>query len=71
MSGPRPQGIDPHQPSNPMKPAAKPFLENIAPDTARAIGSAACREARLDRCDELGVMDLAGAGQAAEPVMKA
>jgi len=54
-----------------MKPAAKPFLENIASDTARAIGSAACREARLDRCDELGVMDLAGAGQAAEPVMKA
>lgn len=50
-----------------MKPAGKPFVENIAPDAACAMGPVAGHETRLDRCDELRVMDLAGAGRAVEP----
>lgn len=69
--GPRSEGIEPHQPFDPMKPAVKPFLENIAPDAARAIGPVAGLEARLDRRDELGVRDLTGAGWPVEPGVEA
>lgn len=43
----------------------------MAPDAARAGGPAAGFEACLDRHDELGVMDLAGAGRAIEPSVEA
>lgn len=62
-----PQGIDPHQPFDPVKPAGKSLRENLPPDTARTGGPIIDLEACLDRRDELYVMDLAIAGRAVEP----
>ena len=69
-SGPRPQGIAPHQPFDPVKAAGQAFFKNIAPHAAGAIGPVAGLETRLDCRDELGVLDLAGAGRAIEPSME-
>jgi hypothetical protein len=63
-SGTRPEGIEAHQPRDPVKPAGKPLLKTIAPDAAGAIGLVAGLEARLDRRDELCVIDLAEGGRA-------
>ena len=54
-----------------MKPAGQPVFQDIALDAAGAIGPIAGLEARLDRCDELGVMVLAGAGRTVQPGMEA
>ena len=56
---------------DPVKPAGQAIFKDIPPDAARAIGPVASLEARLDRCDELGVVDLAGAGRAVEPGVEA
>ena len=60
-----------HQPLDPVKPAGKPLHKNIAPDAAGATGPVAGLEARLDRRDELCVIDLAEAGRAVEPGVQA
>ncbi|VDC33281.1 hypothetical protein XINFAN_03733 [Pseudogemmobacter humi] len=52
-------------------PHGQSFRQDIAPDAAGATGAVADPEARPDRCDALRIMDLAGAGWAAEPGMKA
>lgn len=67
----RPRGVQSHPPFDPMQPASKPVFQNIAPTAARAIGPVAGLEARLDRRDELGVLDLADAARAVEPGMEA
>jgi hypothetical protein len=63
-SGTRPEGIEAHQPRDAVKPASKPLLKTIAPDAASAIGPVAGLEARLDRRDELCIVDLAEGGRA-------
>ena len=69
-SGPRSLYIQPHEAFDPVKLSGKPFVKNIPPHAARAIGRVAGPEARVNRGDELPVMDLAGAGGAVEPGMK-
>jgi hypothetical protein len=54
-----------------VKATGQPFLQHIAPDAAGTIGPVAGLETRLDRRDDLGVLDLAGAGRAVEPSMGA
>lgn len=65
-SGPRPQGIDPHQPFDPVQAAGKPLFQQIVPDAASPVGPVAGLEARLDCRDKLGAMDLAGADRTIE-----
>jgi hypothetical protein len=65
--GPRPQGISPHAPLDPMQPAGEPFFKHVAPDAARAAGPVAAPEAHLDRRDALRVPELSGAGRAWKP----
>jgi hypothetical protein len=69
--GPRPQGVDPHQPFDPVKSAGQPLFQDIAPNAARAVAPVAGPEACLGRRDALGVMDLAGAGRTLEPDVEA
>ena len=61
--GPRPHGIDPHQPFDPVQSAGKSLLENIAPDATGPIGPVTGLEARFDRSDEPGVVDRTSAGR--------
>lgn len=54
-----------------MQTAGQSFFRNIAPHATRAMGSITGLEARLDRHDQRGIMDPAGAGRAVEPGVQA
>ena len=70
-SWPCAQGLDPHQPFDPVKVAGQPLFQHIVPEAASPVGPVAGLEARLDCRGKLDVMDLAGAGRTIEPRMEA
>lgn len=54
-----------------MQAAGQSFFQNIVAHAPRAIGWITGFEARLDHHDQLGIMDVAGAGRAVEPGVEA